>query len=284
MPLGGANSGLIGSRSSSALTRRRNARICSLLSSSRAVVKIGRRLPAEMETRPSPARGVAASANYVDDRSIGEAVGGARLYPDLRGEGAVRGAEGTVSHAVASNGGHRPVKSIEVNLGCEPNATGPTEDFTVFNRTPVSGSRSTRLSMSLAAGALMLLVTATGVVAGGGDQSTSSTGTSPSPGGFKATRVSPDPSVIDLHRTAWDHVKVSPNGKRLVVYFWMGVQDCYGLGRGGRRQQVRPGQDQALHWLSTGRERRGMHRDRPALQDSDPPGSPHLHERHPLSD
>ncbi len=85
--------------------------------------------------------------------------------------------------------------------------------------------------MAVAAGALMLLVTATGVVAGNGDQSTSSTGTSTSPGGSRATRVYPDPSVVDLHRSSWDHVRVSADGKRLVVYFWMGVQDCYGLGK-----------------------------------------------------
>jgi hypothetical protein len=84
--------------------------------------------------------------------------------------------------------------------------------------------------MALVAGALMMLVTATGVVAGG-DQSTGSDGTQPAPTASGAVRVSPDPTVIDLHRTAWDHVRVSADGRRLVVFFWMGVQDCYGLGK-----------------------------------------------------
>jgi hypothetical protein len=53
----------------------------------------------------------------------------------------------------------------------------------------------------------------------------------PHPHGDGATFIKPDPNVVDLHRQAWDHVKVGPNGKRLTVYFWMGIQDCYGLGR-----------------------------------------------------
>jgi hypothetical protein len=45
------------------------------------------------------------------------------------------------------------------------------------------------------------------------------------------TLVKPDPKVIDLHKQAWDHVVVRGDGKTLDVYFWGGVQDCYGLGR-----------------------------------------------------
>ena len=104
-----------------------------------------------------------------------------------------------------------------------------TEDFTVF-KTSNSHSRSTRLSFGLAAGALMLLVSATGVLAGG-HTPVSSGSTPPSPGGGGAVRVSPDPSVIDLRRTAYDRVRLSADGKRLVVFFWMGPQECYGLGK-----------------------------------------------------
>jgi hypothetical protein len=52
----------------------------------------------------------------------------------------------------------------------------------------------------------------------------------PHPQGDGATLVKPDPNVVDLNRQPWDHIKVSANGKRLTVYFWMGPQDCYGLG------------------------------------------------------
>ena len=46
-----------------------------------------------------------------------------------------------------------------------------------------------------------------------------------------ATLVKPDPKIVDLHPQGWDHVAVSPNGKTLTVYFWSGVQSCYGLGK-----------------------------------------------------
>lgn len=44
-----------------------------------------------------------------------------------------------------------------------------------------------------------------------------------------ATPIEPDPAVLDPRPTAWDHVVVSADGKSLEVYFWMGVEDCYGL-------------------------------------------------------
>lgn len=33
----------------------------------------------------------------------------------------------------------------------------------------------------------------------------------------------------NLHAQAWDHVSLSPDGRTLTVYFWGGVQGCYGL-------------------------------------------------------
>jgi hypothetical protein len=87
-----------------------------------------------------------------------------------------------------------------------------------------------KIPSALVAGALVLAFSATSVLAGG-DTSVGSDGTPPAPGGGGAVRVSPDPTVVDLHRTAWDHIRISANGKRLVVYFWMGAQDCYGLGK-----------------------------------------------------
>ena len=44
-----------------------------------------------------------------------------------------------------------------------------------------------------------------------------------------ATPIEPDPAVLTPRPTAWDHVVVSPDGRSLEVYFWMGVEDCYGL-------------------------------------------------------
>ncbi len=44
-----------------------------------------------------------------------------------------------------------------------------------------------------------------------------------------ATPIDPDPAVLDPRPTAWDHVVVSADGRSLEVYFWMGVEDCYGL-------------------------------------------------------
>lgn len=88
-----------------------------------------------------------------------------------------------------------------------------------------------RLSLGLVAGALMLLISATGVAAGSGDTPVGSGTTTPPDQAPKAVRISPDPSIVDLHRTAWDHVRISADGKRLVVYFWMGPQACNGLGK-----------------------------------------------------
>lgn len=93
--------------------------------------------------------------------------------------------------------------------------------------------RPRRLALSLLASGLLILVTAVSVSASNPNGSTSPGGgaTPPPSWGDGATRVNPDPSVRSLSRQAWDHIKVSPNGKKLTVYFWMGVQDCYGLGR-----------------------------------------------------
>ena len=87
-----------------------------------------------------------------------------------------------------------------------------------------------KIPSALLAGALVLAFSTTSVLAGN-DTSVGSTGVPPIPGSVGAIRVSPDPTVVDLHRTAWDHIRISPNGRRLVVYFWMGPQDCYGLGK-----------------------------------------------------
>ena len=90
--------------------------------------------------------------------------------------------------------------------------------------------KNSRISVGLVGAALLLLFSASTVAAGSGDTSVGS-GTTPGPGAGGATRIYPNPAIVDLHRTAWDHVRISRDGKRLAVYFWMGPQACYGLGK-----------------------------------------------------
>jgi hypothetical protein len=91
----------------------------------------------------------------------------------------------------------------------------------------------------LAAGLLALVTSASTIAASPSqpsgnaadpNRSVHSGPTVPYPNGDGATLITPDPNVVDLNRQPWDHIKVSANGKRLTVYFWMGIQSCYGLG------------------------------------------------------
>jgi hypothetical protein len=45
--------------------------------------------------------------------------------------------------------------------------------------------------------------------------------------GWKA--VGATPGLTNLRPQAWDHISISPDGKTLTVYFWSGVEACYGL-------------------------------------------------------
>lgn len=38
-----------------------------------------------------------------------------------------------------------------------------------------------------------------------------------------------DPTLNDPQPTAWERIVVSPDGRTLEVYFWMGVMECNGL-------------------------------------------------------
>src|SRR5688572_15351802 len=44
-----------------------------------------------------------------------------------------------------------------------------------------------------------------------------------------ALRVQPEPGIVDAIPHAWDHIDVAPDGRTITVYYWGGVQDCYGL-------------------------------------------------------
>lgn len=49
------------------------------------------------------------------------------------------------------------------------------------------------------------------------------------PSGDAALPVEPEPGIVDPRPHAWDHISIAPDGRTLTVYYWGGVQDCYGL-------------------------------------------------------
>jgi len=49
------------------------------------------------------------------------------------------------------------------------------------------------------------------------------------PSGDGATPVEPEPGIINAIPHAIDRVSVSPDGRTLTVYYWGGVEACYGL-------------------------------------------------------
>jgi hypothetical protein len=51
------------------------------------------------------------------------------------------------------------------------------------------------------------------------------------PGGDGALQVRPGPGIVDPIPHAWDHISVAPDGRTITVYYWGGVEDCYGLAR-----------------------------------------------------
>ena len=46
-----------------------------------------------------------------------------------------------------------------------------------------------------------------------------------------ATTVEPQPGIVDAIPHAWDHIDVASDGKTITVYYWGGVEECYGLDR-----------------------------------------------------
>jgi hypothetical protein len=102
----------------------------------------------------------------------------------------------------------------------------------VSDSTRRAGHAARGISFAIVASGLILL----GTVAGVSAAQRTSTSTSPAaanlaPFSDGALLIRPNSNVMDLHRQAWDHITVSANGKRLVVYFWMGPRACNGLGK-----------------------------------------------------
>lgn len=51
---------------------------------------------------------------------------------------------------------------------------------------------------------------------------------SPAPGDGAIPAI-PDPTVTGAQPVPFDHVVVAPDGRTLTIYFWNGVEACYGL-------------------------------------------------------
>ena len=51
----------------------------------------------------------------------------------------------------------------------------------------------------------------------------------PPPGGPKVTRERPDPSVFNARSASVDHFTIGADGRTVVVYWWGGNPDCFGL-------------------------------------------------------
>ena len=84
-----------------------------------------------------------------------------------------------------------------------------------------------RLGLSLLSGLLLVAIGASGALA-------QSPAASPMPvdipvSGDGATPAIPNPGVTGAQPVQWDHITVSPDGMTLTVYYWHGVDGCYGL-------------------------------------------------------
>lgn len=44
-----------------------------------------------------------------------------------------------------------------------------------------------------------------------------------------ATPAVPNPNVTGAQPVPFDHITVSPDGRTLTIYYWYGVEGCYGL-------------------------------------------------------
>lgn len=44
-----------------------------------------------------------------------------------------------------------------------------------------------------------------------------------------AVHVQPEPGIVNAIAHAWDHIRLQPDGRTMTVYYWGGVEACYGL-------------------------------------------------------
>ncbi len=47
--------------------------------------------------------------------------------------------------------------------------------------------------------------------------------------GDGALHVQPAPGIVDALPHAWDRITIAADGRTITVYYWGGVEDCYGL-------------------------------------------------------
>lgn len=109
-----------------------------------------------------------------------------------------------------------------------------------MNRTSRHARRCSRLASALITSLLVLALAATAAsaqgtspAASGGPDTPVSSGTMPpvsgEPTGDGATLAVPQDGLTDIRTQGWDHVDVAADGRTLTVYFWNGVDTCYGL-------------------------------------------------------
>jgi hypothetical protein len=84
-----------------------------------------------------------------------------------------------------------------------------------------------RLGLALISGLLLM------AVAGGSALATSEPEPSPIAPPITtdviATPAFPNPNVTGAQPIAFDHIDVAPDGRTLTIYYWHGVEGCYGL-------------------------------------------------------
>jgi hypothetical protein len=51
----------------------------------------------------------------------------------------------------------------------------------------------------------------------------------PGPDDSGATLAEPQDGLTDIRVQGWEHIDVAPDGRTLTVYYWSGVDTCYGL-------------------------------------------------------
>jgi hypothetical protein len=95
------------------------------------------------------------------------------------------------------------------------------------------------LALALGGAILMLVVGASGALAQGSGSAASPGPDEPVVGSPIPTEPTvidggaipavPDDRVVDPHPSAWDHVTIAADGRTMTVYFWNGVEACYGL-------------------------------------------------------
>jgi hypothetical protein len=103
--------------------------------------------------------------------------------------------------------------------------------------TPVRIGARPRFTTALMIACLALIATAASAAAldpspgGAGPDTPVSSGTlaPTAPGSGGATVAVPQDGLSDVRAVAWDRVDVASNGQQLTVYYWSGVDTCYGL-------------------------------------------------------